>query len=130
MTKGVKLRLSSEEYQNYVTELLYFRADIKSIIGLFVPLVDRKRSPTSSLMPGMEWEALCPFHDEKTPSFTVSCVKRFYHCFGCGAHGDMRRFLEEYSGMGPSEQLRFIAQEFKYWPSTYLREQKERQSKK
>src|SRR5690554_6487772 len=37
---------------------------------------------------GREFEALCPFHNEKTPSFTVNDAKGFYHCFGCGAHGD------------------------------------------
>jgi len=41
---------------------------------------------------------LCPFHNEKSPSFTVSPTKQFYHCFGCGAHGSAITFLMEYSG--------------------------------
>lgn len=44
---------------------------------------------------GREWKALCPFHEEKTPSFVVNDDKGFYHCFGCGAHGDVFRWLTE-----------------------------------
>jgi DNA primase len=48
---------------------------------------------------GREWKACCPFHNEKTPSFTVNDDKGFYHCFGCGAHGDAIRFLTDNRGM-------------------------------
>jgi len=48
---------------------------------------------------GKEWKACCPFHEEKTPSFTVSNEKGFYHCFGCGAHGDAIRWLTDQRGM-------------------------------
>jgi DNA primase len=48
---------------------------------------------------GREWKACCPFHNEKTPSFTVNDDKHFYHCFGCGAHGDAIRFLTDHRGM-------------------------------
>src|SRR5215213_5903017 len=48
---------------------------------------------------GREWKACCPFHNEKTPSFTVNDDKGFYHCFGCGAHGDAIRFMTENRGM-------------------------------
>ena len=44
---------------------------------------------------GREFKACCPFHNEKTPSFTVNDEKGFYHCFGCGAHGDAIRFLTD-----------------------------------
>ena len=49
---------------------------------------------------GNEWFALCPFHNEKSPSFTVNTSKGFYHCFGCGAHGDSIDFVQEFEGVG------------------------------
>ncbi|MCC2646179.1 MAG: primase [Rickettsiaceae bacterium] len=52
---------------------------------------------------GYEFSGLCPFHDEKSPSFTVNDIKRFYHCFGCGAHGDAIKFVSETSGIGYQE---------------------------
>ena len=48
---------------------------------------------------GREWKACCPFHKEKTPSFTLSDEKGFYHCFGCGAHGDAIRWLTDARGL-------------------------------
>jgi DNA primase len=65
---------------------LLARVDIVEVIGARVPL---KRQ-------GREYSARCPFHDERSPSFTVSPTKQFYHCFGCGAHGTALRFLMEY----------------------------------
>lgn len=65
---------------------LIARTDIVELIGARVPL---KRA-------GREYQGLCPFHDERSPSFTVSPTKQFYHCFGCGAHGSALRFLMEY----------------------------------
>src|SRR6476660_8556231 len=57
-------------------------------------------APTVKLLrAGREWKACCPFHNEKTPSFTVNDDKGFYHCFGCGAHGDAIRFLTDQRGM-------------------------------
>lgn len=60
---------------------------------------------------GREYEGLCPFHNEKTPSFTVNDQKGFYHCFGCGAHGDAIRFLTESEGMGYVEAVERLAGE-------------------
>jgi DNA primase len=71
--------------QNFIDELLA-RVDIVSVIDARVTL--RKA--------GKEYQARCPFHDEKTPSFTVSPSKQFYHCFGCGAHGTAISFMMEY----------------------------------
>jgi DNA primase len=73
---------------SFIEELLG-RIDIVEIIERRVPL---KRA-------GREFQARCPFHDEKTPSFTVSPQKQFYHCFGCGAHGSAIGFLMNYEGL-------------------------------
>ena len=69
----------------FIDELLA-RTDLVEVIGTRVPL---KRQ-------GREYSARCPFHDERSPSFTVSPVKQFYHCFGCGAHGTAISFLMNY----------------------------------
>lgn len=58
---------------------------------------------------GHEFGGLCPFHQEKTPSFTVNDDKGFYHCFGCGAHGDIIKFLTEYEKMEFQEALKYLA---------------------
>jgi DNA primase len=73
---------------SFIEELLG-RIDIVEIIERRVPL---KRA-------GREFQANCPFHDEKTPSFTVSPQKQFYHCFGCGAHGSAIGFLMNFEGL-------------------------------
>jgi len=59
---------------------------------------------------GANFMACCPFHSEKTPSFTVSPSKQFYHCFGCGAHGNAISFLMEYQGLGYVEAVRDLAE--------------------
>ncbi|GAA4718253.1 DNA primase [Sphingomonas lutea] len=59
---------------------------------------------------GREWKACCPFHNEKTPSFTVNDDKGFYHCFGCGAHGDAIRFLTDNRGMMFMDAVKELAQ--------------------
>jgi len=69
----------------FIDDLLA-RSDIVELIGARVPL---KRQ-------GREYSGRCPFHDERSPSFTVSPIKQFYHCFGCGAHGSAIKFLMEY----------------------------------
>jgi DNA primase len=75
------------------------RVDIVDVINARVPL---KKA-------GANWSACCPFHTEKTPSFTVSPSKQFYHCFGCGAHGNAIGFLMEYAGLGYIDALRDLA---------------------
>ena len=71
--------------ESFIEELLN-RTDIVELIEKRVEL---KRA-------GSEFQARCPFHEEKTPSFTVSPTKQFYHCFGCGAHGSAIGFLMQY----------------------------------
>ena len=60
---------------------------------------------------GHEWKACCPFHDEKSPSFTVSDQKGFYHCFGCGAHGDAIRWMTDQRGLEFMDAVKELAAE-------------------
>lgn len=84
--------------QNFIDELLA-RTDIVDLIDGFVPLKKM----------GKDFKACCPFHDEKTPSFTVSQNKQFYHCFGCGANGTAISFLMEYSHLEFLEAIEEMA---------------------
>lgn len=74
---------------------------VSEVVGKRVPL---KRH-------GREWQACCPFHQEKSPSFTVNDAKGFYHCFGCGAHGDALKFLIEYERLSYPEAVEALARE-------------------
>lgn len=60
---------------------------------------------------GREWKACCPFHNEKSPSFTVSDEKGFYHCFGCGAHGDVIRWMTDQRGLQFMDAVKELAAE-------------------
>ena len=84
--------------QHFIDELIA-RTDIVEVIGSRVQL---KRA-------GREYKACCPFHDEKSPSFTVSPDKQFYHCFGCGAHGTVLGFVMEYDHLGFVEAVEDLA---------------------
>jgi DNA primase len=84
--------------QSFIDELLN-RADIVELIDARVPL---KKA-------GREFQACCPFHNEKTPSFTVSPGKQFYHCFGCGAHGSALGFLMDYENLSFPEAVEELA---------------------
>jgi DNA primase len=77
------------------------RVDIVDVIDRYVPL---KKA-------GANYQACCPFHSEKTPSFTVSPTKQFYHCFGCGAHGTAVGFLMEHGGKSFPEAVDELARE-------------------
>jgi len=79
---------------------LLTRVDIVEVVGRHVEL---KRG-------GANLMGLCPFHGEKSPSFSVSPAKQFYHCFGCGASGDAIRFLTEHLGLSFVEAVRDLAQ--------------------
>ncbi len=82
----------------FIQELLN-RVDIVDVVDRCVPL---KKA-------GANYSACCPFHNEKSPSFTVSPTKQFYHCFGCGAHGTAIGFLMEYQGLGFIEAVEELA---------------------
>lgn len=84
--------------QDFIDDLIA-RADITEVVGRRVQL---KKA-------GREFKACCPFHDEKTPSFTVSPGKGFYHCFGCGAHGTAIGFLMEFDHMSFVEAIESLA---------------------
>ncbi|MCY4362577.1 MAG: DNA primase [Gammaproteobacteria bacterium] len=84
--------------RSFIDDLLA-RVDIVDVIASYVSL--RKA--------GRNHQALCPFHDEKTPSFTVSQEKQFYHCFGCGANGTVISFVMEYNGLGFPEAVEDLA---------------------
>lgn len=84
--------------EEFIDRLLH-RVDIVDVIDSRVPLQKA----------GGEYKACCPFHDEKTPSFTVSPAKQFYHCFGCGAHGSAVGFLMQYANLNFVEAVEELA---------------------
>ncbi len=84
--------------ESFIQELIN-RVDIYDVINKSVPL---KKA-------GANYSACCPFHNEKSPSFTVSPSKQFYHCFGCGAHGTAVGFLMEYQGLSFVEAIHELA---------------------
>jgi len=86
--------------EQFIDQLLS-RIDIVDIVDARVPL---KKS-------GQDYSACCPFHNEKTPSFTVSQKKQFYHCFGCGAHGSAIGFLMEHDGYSFPEAIEELAEQ-------------------
>ncbi|MCT8178564.1 DNA primase [Variovorax sp. CY25R-8] len=86
---------------SFIQELIA-RADVVEIVGRYVQL---KKA-------GANFMGLCPFHGEKSPSFSVSPTKQFYHCFGCGAHGNAIGFLMEHAGMGFVEAVHDLAGQY------------------
>jgi DNA primase len=84
--------------ESFIQDLLA-RVDIVDLVDSYVPL---KKA-------GANYAACCPFHSEKSPSFTVSPTKQFYHCFGCGAHGTAIGFVMEYQGIGFIDAVKELA---------------------
>ena len=85
--------------ERFIEELKY-RSDIEQVISSYVPL---KRT-------GRNLKGLCPFHSEKTPSFTVYPENQSFYCFGCGAGGDVVTFIRKIENLEYVEALRFLAQ--------------------
>ena len=83
-------------------ESLKNQVDIVNVIGQVVPL---KRA-------GSNHKGICPFHNEKTPSFVVSEQKQYFTCFGCGASGDVIEFVKRYYNMDFSEAVEKLADEY------------------
>ena len=75
------------------------KTDIVSLVSEYVPLEQR----------GSNWWGCCPFHNEKTPSFSVSQDKKFYHCFGCGVSGNVFDFVREMEKLSFVESVEFLA---------------------
>ena len=84
--------------QSFIEEIRN-RVRVSEVIGRAIPL---RRA-------GREFHALCPFHKEKSPSFTVNDEKGFFHCFGCGAHGDVIGFTMDYEHVGYREAVEKLA---------------------
>ncbi len=84
--------------QSFISDILN-RVDIVDVVGKHVKL---KKA-------GANYQGLCPFHQEKSPSFSVSHTKQFYHCFGCGAHGSAIGFMMEYSGQSYVDAIEDLA---------------------
>ena len=84
--------------RSFIDDLLS-RIDIVEIINQSVQLKKH----------GAGYKGLCPFHAENTPSFNVSSTKQFYHCFGCGASGDVIKFLRENDGLTFMEAIEKLA---------------------
>jgi len=87
--------------QTFIQELIA-RADVVDIVGRYVQL---KKG-------GANFMGLCPFHGEKSPSFSVSPAKQFYHCFGCGKNGNAISFLMDHAGMSFVEAVHDLAQQY------------------
>jgi DNA primase len=95
------IRAAKSMIPNDFISTLLGRVDVVDVIDRHVPL---KKA-------GANYQACCPFHSEKTPSFTVSPTKQFYHCFGCGAHGTAIGFLMEYGGKSFPEAVEELARD-------------------
>ncbi|MBQ9437927.1 MAG: DNA primase [Lachnospiraceae bacterium] len=87
-------------YPEEVLEEVKSRVDIVDVVGSYVKL---KKS-------GQGYVGLCPFHHEKTPSFSVSATRQFFHCFGCGKGGDVFRFVKEYENITFPEAVEQLAE--------------------
>jgi DNA primase len=94
----MKRRCAGVIPKNFIQDLLN-RLDIVDVVERYVPL---KKA-------GANYVACCPFHNEKSPSFTVSQSKQFYHCFGCGAHGTAIGFVMEHAGFGYVDAIEELA---------------------
>src|SRR5215467_704813 len=90
-------------------------ADIVELIGSFVAL---KKT-------GQNFHGLCPFHDDKTPSLSVSPEKRIFRCFGCGASGNAITFLKRHKNLGFPEAVRFLADKAKIPMDTEIDKKRE-----
>ena len=86
------------EYAEFL-KTLKTKCDLVEVISSYVK-VERR---------GANYWACCPFHHEKTPSFSINAPDRYYHCFGCGASGDVIRFVQEYENVEFPQAVEILA---------------------
>ncbi len=108
--------------KEYVDELCC-RADIVEVVRGFMKL--KTRGATND-----EQVAYCPFHEERTPSFVVHSEKQIYHCFGCGRHGGVIKFLKEHQKMTFLEAVHWLAKRYHFYLKQWQAIQKKREKKK
>jgi len=90
------------QHRDDVKEAIRERADIVEVVSEYLTL---KKS-------GVNYQGLCPFHNEKTPSFSVNPEKRIFHCFGCGVGGDVFKFIEKIENLNFFEALQFLGKKY------------------
>lgn len=100
------------------TEKIKRSHNIVDVIGRYVNIKKQ----------GKDWFGCCPFHSEKSPSFTVEEGKQFYHCFGCGAHGDVIRFVQDYSGVEFMDACKELGAEIELMPAKKVQQNIKRAS--
>ena len=106
-------------YSREYVAALYARADIVEVVRAFMPLRTRGSHDQEHI-------ACCPFHAEKTPSFVVHSRWQFYHCFACGAHGNVTRFLQEYQGMTYPKAVMWLAKRYRFYPKEWARQRRKK----
>lgn len=100
-------------YSKEYVDALCARADIVAVIRGFMKL-RRDRGYGQK-----RYRSLCPFHPERTPSFLVSPTRQTYHCFGCGAHGGVIKFLEEHQRMDYHRAIQWLAKRYRFHPKQW-----------
>lgn len=98
------MRRFTLRYSDEILQELRSRADIVDVVGKYVNLKKK----------GANYFGLCPFHGEKTPSFSVNPRMQIFHCFGCGKGGDVIRFTMEYENLTFPEAIRKVADDVGY----------------
>jgi DNA primase len=104
------------------------RIDIVVVIGCFLEIGEASRNQEKD-----EWVVSCPFHTERSPSFRITGQKQFYHCHGCGAHGNAVKFVRDHCGLSTVQAMIWISKEFQVpirWSVQKLRDEKRRCKKK
>src|SRR5919112_175504 len=89
-----------------------YTADSVERVKDAIDMVDLVSSHSDLRRVGQRWTGLCPFHDERTPSFSVNAEHKLYHCFGCGVSGDAIRFVQETEALSFKEALEQLADRY------------------